>query len=377
MQRFVRPRPATVFVVALALACLALAGGSATEPGSQTFGFAPLAASLVVVGSFLTLRMAGNPIGRLLLAWGVVVSYTCGIGAWDVASGERAGIVQRWLTVPIGVLWHPAFSLFVLAVLVFPHGRLLARRWRIAAVAAVTWSVLLAVSALLSPRSTFADYAPHTRPPYRSPLEGLGTAGFQLLLGLIMVLLLVAVTSLVLRWKRASGDDRRQVTVFVFPTSAALVLFVVSLLTVGDGRYGFILFAVLPVSLAIAVTRYRLYEIDTIVSRTVSYAIVTAVVVGVYVGGVELVGLALPDAGGVGVAAATLAAAAVFTPVRRRVQRWVDRRFNRDRYDREQLVEEFRLRLRHPDDVGDVTDELLDAVGRTLHPATTSVWVRG
>ena len=132
----------------------------------------------------------------------------------------------------------------------------------------------------------------------------------------------------------------------------------------------------LPISISIAILRYRLYEIDRLISRTLSYAILTALLVGTFVGLVALSTNTLALSGRVGVAASTLAAAALFNPLRKRVQRLVDRRFNRARYDAEATVAAFTARLRDAVEIEAIRADLLDAVDRAVQPTQASVWIK-
>jgi hypothetical protein len=134
--------------------------------------------------------------------------------------------------------------------------------------------------------------------------------------------------------------------------------------------------AALPISIGVGILRYRLYEIDRLISRTLSYAILTGLLVGVFVGIVALATDVLPFSSPVAVAASTLAAAALFNPLRRRVQHAVDRRFNRSRYDAEEIVTAFAARLRDAVDLDTVRQELLRAVDGAVQPAHASVWLR-
>ena len=134
--------------------------------------------------------------------------------------------------------------------------------------------------------------------------------------------------------------------------------------------------AALPVGIGVGILKYRLYEIDRLISRTLSYLIITGLLVGVFVGIVVLATDVLPFSSPVGVAASTLAAAALFNPLRLRVQRLVDRRFNRARYDAEAIVAAFTLRLRDAVDLDTVRGELLAAVDGAVQPAHASVWIR-
>lgn len=132
----------------------------------------------------------------------------------------------------------------------------------------------------------------------------------------------------------------------------------------------------MPIAIGVAVTRYRLFEIDRLISRTVTYAAVVVVLATVYVGGVLLLRSVFPGQSDLGVAVSTLTAAALFLPLRRRVQHHVDRRFNRSRYDAEWELERFAGRLRHELDLEGLTDDLLDVVAATVQPSSAGVWIR-
>ena len=142
------------------------------------------------------------------------------------------------------------------------------------------------------------------------------------------------------------------------------------------GKVGFLGLIALPISIGIGILRYRLYEIDRLISRTLSYALLTGLLVGVFVGLVLLTTRVLPFSSPVGVAASTLAAAALFSPLRTRLQRLVDRRFNRARYDAEATVAAFGASLRGAVDVETVLDELATAASGSLEPAHVTVWIR-
>jgi hypothetical protein len=187
----------------------------------------------------------------------------------------------------------------------------------------------------------------------------------------------VFATRLVLNWRRAGGDRRQQLKWLMAGSTVAVAGFVISntvpaldpaAIAVGVG-------VVLPVCLAVAILKYRLYDIDRIISRTLAYAIVTGLLVGVYAGLVLLATRVLSFHTPVAVAAATLAAAALFNPLRQRVQRAVDRRFNRARYDADQTVAAFAARLKDEVDLDSVRDDLAAVVQQALEPAHLSVWV--
>jgi hypothetical protein len=203
---------------------------------------------------------------------------------------------------------------------------------------------------------------------------------------LFVVTGLAAVLSLVFRYRKAQAAERAQLRWLIYAGALILVAVVASALiqpvtgasdsannlsnALSSGAV-----ALVPVAIGVAVLRYRLYDIDRIISRTVAYAIVTGLLVGVYGGSVLLATGVLRFRTPVAVAAATLAAAALFTPVRRRVQSRVDRRFNRARYDADQIAAAFAARLKDTVDLSTVRDDLTGVVSRALEPAHVSVWI--
>jgi uncharacterized membrane protein YidH (DUF202 family) len=199
---------------------------------------------------------------------------------------------------------------------------------------------------------------------------------------------LAAVLSLVFRYRRAQAAERAQLRWLVYAGGLIVTAFLAEILVskvIGPGAaannlqnaMGSGAAALIPVAIGVAVLRYRLYDIDRIISRTLAYAIVTGLLVGVYAGLVLLATRALRVHTPVAVAAATLAAAALFTPVRRRVQHRVDRRFNRARYDADQIAAAFAARLKDTVELSSVRDDLTGIVSRALEPSHVSVWISG
>jgi hypothetical protein len=199
------------------------------------------------------------------------------------------------------------------------------------------------------------------------------------------VFLLLAAASVFLRYRRSAGEERLQLKWFAYASLLSLGL-LAALLPVSlvgkSGQAAFDLAVVagigvaLPLGIGIAVLKYRLYAIDRIISRTVSYTPVTGLVVGVYLGCIALLTRVLPVRGSVGVAVAVLAAAAVFSPLRRRVQTAVDRRFDRARYDAERVVAQFAVQLRDQVDLDVLGADLLGVVHQVLAPAQLGLWLR-
>ena len=203
------------------------------------------------------------------------------------------------------------------------------------------------------------------------------------LLVLFLVIGLVWVGRAMVSYRKAVGERRQQLKWLMSGGAIAIIGFVLALVFSSSHNeflrllsLGFIGVTALPVSIGVGILKYRLYEIDRVISRTLSYAIVTGLLIGVYIGLVTLSTRALPLSSPIGVAASTLAAVALFTPLRRRVQLVVDRRFNRSRYDAEITVAAFSASLRDAVDLNRIERELVGVVQRAIEPSHVSVWLR-
>jgi hypothetical protein len=328
--------------------------------------------AFATVGALLAWKRPENPIGWLLSATGLVVAVA--IFGVFLAHFPRTLTLADWL----GFLYLLGFGLCVFVVLLFPTGELPSRRWR-----PVAWAAGAGLAGWVL-GCAFAPTLITVSPPVRNPVGVTGPAGdiFKLMaLGgttLIAAAGLAAVLSLAFRYRRAQTVERAQLKWLVY---AAAVIVVAELATIPiastnlQNAISSGAVALVPVAIGIAVLRYRLYDIDRVISRTVAYAIVTGLLVGVYAGLVLLATQVLRLHTPVAVAAATLAAAALFSPVRRRVQRAVDRRFNRARYDTEATVAAFAARLKDAVNLVSVTDDLASVVHQALEPAHVSVWI--
>jgi len=338
--------------------------------------------AFATVGALLAWKRPGNPIGWLLSGSGL--AYALGGFGQLMIHFPRTTTLGHWL----GWTWLFGLGLCVFVVLLFPAGSLPSRRWRPVAWAAGAGVAGWVLSNAFAPTIITADS------PVPNPVGVTGAAGkiFTAMAGastaLIAATALAAVLSLVFRYRRAQAAERAQLRWLVYAGALIVVAFLAETLAekvVGPGAAATSLqnamgsgaAALIPVAIGIAVLRYRLYDIDRIISRTVAYAIVTGLLVGVYAGLVLLATRLLRVHTPVAVAAATLAAAALFTPVRRRVQRRVDRRFNRARYDADQIATAFAARLKDTVDLGSVRDDLAGIVSRALEPAHVSVWISG
>jgi len=351
-------------------------------PGNPVwvFGLAYLS-SWVAVGLVIALRVPENRLGPLIQVLAV-------FGGLQVLGSAVAPTFGSHATP--GVDLFTALSGFGQVVgvagwlMIVPHllptGEPVSRRWALALYAAVAGVALTALGQATTDsgvRQTL-DYA---RTPVRltSPLgpvvNGVGNV-------LLVVGLITGVASLVVRWRRGTAETRQQLKWLVLAAVTVLALYLVQGFVHSSipDWLGVILWlvvaAALPAAIAAAILRYRLYDIDRLISRTVSYTTVTAVLAGAYIALVATATRLLPVSSSISVAASTLAVAALFNPVRRSVQRRVDHRFNRSRYDATRAVEGFSSRLRDELDIVTVQSDLLKVVTTTLQPTHTSVWLR-
>jgi hypothetical protein len=347
-----------------------------------------VSAAFAAAGWVLAFRRPANPLGWIMLGGAFFFALSEDASYYTVADyGLRHG------DLPLGGLallaqpgWAPGIVLLGLLVLLFPDGRLPSSRWRwlVATYAAVgaLWmagTVVLTVRALADHRTQVDSGGNLLLLSGHDPAAGWWNVLQNLFFPLLIACWLASIASQALSFRRSSGERRQQLKWLLAGSAATLVAVGLAALLRSvpwlSDVIGVIGFLALPVSIGVAVLRYRLFDIDRIVSRTLAYAIVTGLLVGVYAGLVllttEVFGFHTP----VAVAASTLAAAALFTPVRRRVQRLVDRRFNRARYDAETTVAAFADRLKDAVNLDAARDDLATTVHQALEPAHLSVWV--
>ncbi len=389
--RFRLASPGTATVLAV-LVLMLLAGAlvlSALIGQLSVLGSGPIVPIAVVyaaVGFVVARRQPGNPIGWILITF-IVVFLLSGVAGGYAALYYRFGhhgLPLAPVVVLLTPLWAPALLLFPVVILLFPDGRLAARRWRWVlgayAVAGATASAAVFAPAVTAVarhdvRVDAAGNLISTGRPHGGPLAAVGV----LVLGLIVVIVLSFVAHQVLSWRRATGQRRQQLKWLATGAAVTLAVIAVSLGTSSTSIVGEILgigLAALPVGIGVGILKYRLYDVDRIISRTLAYAIVTGVLVGVYAGLVLLATEVLGFHSSVAVAVSTLAAAALFNPLRHRVQRTVDRRFNRARYDADQTVTAFAAQLKDAVDLDSVRGDLAAVVEKALEPAHMSVWIR-
>jgi hypothetical protein len=358
-------------------------------PGGPAASWLLTAAVMVpaaALGTLLAARRPRNPLGWLLLA--VFVMAVAPVNQYaDLDYRMHHGTLPLgWLAVTIGEMW-PVF-LFLIAVLLwlFPDGRLPAGRWRRTAIIALVAGALLALAASGSGVAAAAghDIRVNAVGSLLTDQSGIWNILHSALFIAVVAGWLTWLAVQVPRYRHATGERRQQLK-WLYSGAVALVISVFAgALASGSSSglanlvsnlitpLGFLAFAA---CFAVAVLKYRLYEIDRIVSRVISYAIITAVLAGTFAGLVVLATVVLSFKSSVAVAAATLAAAALFNPLRKRVQHAVDRRFNRARYNAGQAVAVFAARLKDAVDLESVRDDLAGVVNQTLEPAHISVWI--
>jgi hypothetical protein len=350
-------------------------------------GLAPVFALVCgLLGVLVARRQPRNPEGWLLLGMGIAV-----ITAFD--SGQYAVLAYRMHHghLPLGeaavflrdTLGGPLLFLFPLVILLFPDGRL-TRRWAWVLRAYLLVVFVLIVGIVANEVGTLAGR--HIQVDLNGAYSGPGSptgvlAALAAVAGagwiLAPVFWLAFAARQVISWRRSVGERRQQLKWLIGGAASALAglaLIAFGPAQVGAAGVSVLALAALPVSIGVGILKYHLYDIDRVISRTLAYALITGVLVGVYAGLVLLATQVLRFHSTVAVAVATLAA--LFNPLRRRVQHAVDRRFNRARYDGDQTVAAFAARLKDAVDLDSVRDDLTAAAHKALEPAHMSVWIR-
>jgi hypothetical protein len=354
-------------------------------------GFGFVLVGFLVVGLILVRQRPRNPIGWSMLVAALFGGMTGVAGPYAVASYRlHDHLPLPQVAVFFQPAWAPAIVLFAVAIMLFPDGVVPAGRWRwpIGAVAVVGTVWMIGAFAIAAEAIALNQVVIEPTGDLRQidyPTSGWAWWGILQIVWFALLLLvgMVWLVSRVPAYRAATGERRQQLKWLIFGGSTGVVGVVLSVaLSSFSGVLGFIASVSIigllgiPISIGVGMTKYRLYEIDRLISRTLSYAVLTGLLVGVFAGLVLLTTRVLPFSSPVGVAASTLAALALFNPLRGRIQHVVDRRFNRARYDAETTVAEFSARLRGAVDVETVLDELAAAAGASLEPAHVTVWTR-
>jgi len=379
-----------VAVVALAFVAVGVPMGIATldqyGPTGLLFIFIlpAIVLSLTLVGAFVAARVA-NPVGWLLELSGLAAAVGIFGGTYvnydhDLAAGLPLVVPLAWLS-----SWTllPAIGMLLVYVpMLFPSGRFLGPRWR-----ALGLIGLLGVAGTIA--SGFTPGPLSSTPWIENPV---GIPGAEDALAVVSTLSNLAtpfvfggaVISVFVRYRRADTVERQQLKWFGLVAGIAVVAFVISIPNNGPvsdiaWEVGLATLVLLPTAIGIAILRYRLWDIDRIVSRTIAWVVITSILAAVFAGlivGLQAALAPVTASNSLAVAASTLVAAALFQPLRRRVQTAVDRRFNRSRYDAERTVGSFAEHLRGVTDLTQISDGAVAAVVRSLSPNGAAVWIR-
>jgi hypothetical protein len=353
-----------------------------------------------LVGAMIASRRARNPIGWLCLTIGLLWMFSGALDYYDVYGMIRPGslpfpLAMAWVN---NWLWVPSVGLMgTYLFLLFPDGRLPSSRWR-----PLAWLCGVVIASV----SVGVAFGP-------GPLQDLGgiqnpivllrpwmMPAFWVSLPLLPLCMLASALSLVLRYRHSGGEERQQIKWIAFSASVVAVVYLIAMIaslvfpadswtTVGPVwwlnllTYAALLsFVAIPIAVGIAVLKYRLYDIDVVINRTLVYGSLTALLAAVYFGGVATTQAILHALTGqerqpqLAVVVSTLVIAAFFTPLRRRIQSFIDRRFYRRKYDARKTLEAFSAKLRNDTDLATLSDDLVGVVRETMQPAHVSLWLR-
>jgi hypothetical protein len=344
--------------------------------------------AFAVVGALLVAKRPTNAIGWIMASVALMVAifhtgdtYTAAV---MVTRGrpDALAVVAAWIG---NWYWYLLLVLVVVFVpLLFPDGRLPSRRWLpVAVLPGIGTLVVVTYSALIPTLEVNEASGYEIANPIG--IAGLDRVedlpGFAALNGLLVLGVVGAAASVVVRYRRSRGVERQQMKWFVYAAALILLAPIVDRLPdfINGVWLGLVLIAI-PMAIGVAVLRYRLYDIDLVINRTLVYGPLTAMLVLVYVGGVVTIQSAFRTITGqesqIAVVASTLAIAALFNPLRRRLQTFVDRRFYRGKYDAAKTLAAFSARLREETDLDALNTDLVKVVQETIQPAHASLWLR-
>ncbi len=343
----------------------------------------------VAVGLLLVLRLPRQPVGWLLLAAGMFFQLSFAASAYSWATFNRA---PDAVSLGLEFAWLPALGCLFLAVTLFPTGRPPSRRWRFPIALFVITNALMLAASLLAPEFQVAQPFGSQGAPATvvnpHAIDGVVATLLGYVYGspLTQLVYLIPVAAVIARFRTAAGKERQQLKWFAYTSSVTVVFFVVSVvvpLFAYLGGLGPLLSVIaidlIPISVAIAILRFRLYDIDLLIHQTLVYGVSTGAIGLAFFSGIVLLqALLRPFTSGseIAVAVSTLASLALFQPLRRRMQDAVDRRFYRSRYDATRTLDAFSVHLRDQVDLDAVRGELVAAVRDTVQPAHAGVWLR-
>jgi hypothetical protein len=339
--------------------------------------YAVLMVGIGAIGILIVRREPRNAIGWMFCLTPLLVALSVGGGSIAVWAGPNhkdlpGAVIPAWFSLwawPIGLV-----GFIVLLPLLFPDGRPPAGRWRLLLPIDLAGLGLIAAVLMTQPGKMFSGVT--------NPI-GIGasdsTPVIAAVAALVLTLIPANLASAVVRYRRADGIERLQLREVVFAACATFAGFIVNSVLGGDSTLYTVVYALVPVAVGLAMLRYRLYDVDVVIRRTLTYAALVAVLAAVYLTGVALLGATFRSVTGLSssfaVTLSTLAVAAAFQPLRRRIQRIVDRRFSRAAYDAQAAVEAFAGELRQQIDLDLLSEHLLATVRETVRPRSASVWL--
>jgi hypothetical protein len=339
--------------------------------------YAVLMVGIGAIGILIVRREPRNAIGWMFCLTPLLVALSVGGGSIAVWAGPDhkdipGAVIPGWFSLwawPIGLV-----GFIVLLPLLFPDGRPPAGRWRLLLPIDLAGLGLIAAVLMTQPGKMFSGVT--------NPI-GIGasdsTPVMAAVVALVLILIPANLASAVVRYRRADGIERLQLREVVFAACATFAGFIVNSVLGGDSTLYTVVYALVPVAVGLAMLRYRLYDVDVVIRRTLTYAALVAVLAAVYLTGVAVLGATFRSVTGLSssfaVTLSTLAVAAAFQPLRRRIQRIVDRRFSRAAYDAQAAVEAFAGELRQQIDLDLLSEHLLATVRETVRPRSASVWL--
>ena len=382
----------TIWAVTVSLVAGALVLGLANRHAIPLYDVQStiIAPTFATLGTLIVVRRPGNVIGWIFLASGVLVGVAIFSGQYATVAlapdgpALSGGAVAAWFSAQAQSAY---VALIVFLVLLFPDGRLLSRRWRLMAWAIGTFLAGSLVVEALRP-GPFADFPSASNPfGVEAIAPALGILGIVGSVGGAFTVV-ATIIALIVRFYRSRGEERLQLKWFTyatavgFPTPLIISEIAPAVFQVLGQLLWTLAFLSLPVSAGLAILRYRLYDIDRIINRTLVYGSLTVTLVALYFGGVATTQTLFRALTGqeqqpqVAVVVSTLAIAALFNPLRRSIQSFIDRRFYRSKYDARKVLEAFSARLREETDLEVLSADLIGMVNDTMQPAHASLWLR-
>lgn len=360
-------------VVGLFAGAAVISTAASLEPVWEVVAWGIWLFAFAGVGLLLVFRRPGNAIAWLCL--GFALFWAAQLASDSVLTHEMTepGFIARpeLLAVVADQLWVPGVVIVGFLLLLFPDGQLPSPRWRpLAWVLFVTMLLVMAYG--FTRPGVFPDW--DFTNPFGVEWVGRLVAVDYVLVACLILSLAACAVSVAVRFRRAGGPERQQLKWLM---AAGIVSAVSYILLFVEDRVPWILaWTTIPVAIGFAVLRYRLYDIDRLVSRTLSYALVAGLLAATYFGTVVVLSVLLPSESNLAVAGSTLLVAILFNPLRRRTQHVVDRRFDRTRFDYSRVAEQFSADLRTQTDVAEIQTAMARVVDSTMRPTVVSMWVR-